>query len=157
MKYYLDTEFNDFGGKLLSMGLIREDGKCYYAYQGVINASELTPFVKRYVYPYIHHTPTISFNQVVTNNNFTPFLANVFRNEQDTNNITIVSDWPDDIKYFCEALITTPGNMLGVPNLKFELTRVDSYPNPIERCVRHNSMWDAIALRYTCTGQSNYH
>src|SRR5690606_2267084 len=97
------------------------------------------------------------FNQSVTNNNFSSFLANVFKLDQDLENIEIISDWPDDIKYFCQALITSPGYMLDIPSISFRVSRVDSYPNVIEHCVQHNAMWDAIALRYKLTNQSNYH
>jgi hypothetical protein len=30
MKYYLDTEFNEFGGELISLALVREDGESLY-------------------------------------------------------------------------------------------------------------------------------
>lgn len=157
MRYYLDTEFNGFGGKLLSMGLIREDGKCFYGYQGIINVAELHPFVKRHVYPYIHQTPMIGFTQTVTNNNFSGFIANVLKHEVDhTTHISITCDWPEDIKHFNEQLMIGPGKMIQTGHIDFNLRRVDSYPNSIENCVQHNAMWDAIALRYKLTGETNY-
>ena len=30
MRYFLDTEFNGFGGELLSLALVREDGASIY-------------------------------------------------------------------------------------------------------------------------------
>jgi len=156
VKYYLDTEFNGFGGELLSMGLIREDGRCFYAYQGLINASKLDPFVKRHVYPYIHHTPLIGYTQTVTNHKFTKFIQTVLQNDATPDNVTIVADWPDDIRYFTEQLITAPGMMINISSIDFQLRRVDAYPNALKNCVQHNAMWDAIALRYVLSGQTNY-
>lgn len=60
----------------------------------------------------------------------------------------IVVDWPDDVRYFCEAVITGPGTMISVPSLKFEVHRVDAYPTTLPDAVQHNAFWDALALRY---------
>jgi len=61
----------------------------------------------------------------------------------------IVTDWPDDIKYFCQAIITGPGMMINIPRLSFEMVRVDAYPSVLEKygAVQHNAYWDAMALR----------
>lgn len=153
MKYYLDTEFNGFGGHLLSMGIIREDGRCFHAQLENINPEELNSWVRDNVYPYLNKIPEIGMSYRVGSNMFSYFLSEVFKGDSD---IIVVTDWPDDIKYVCVNLITAPGFMINISSIKFEMIRVDSYPNDIEECVQHNAMWDAIALRYKLTGEKNY-
>jgi hypothetical protein len=58
--------------------------------------------------------------------------------------ITIVADWPDDIRYFCESLITGPGERISMPSrIKFELDLDIEY----ESRVPHNALHDAIGIR----------
>ena len=59
----------------------------------------------------------------------------------------IVADWPDDIRYLCELLITGPGKCVKLDGLKFEWVRADAWPNEIPGAVQHNAWWDAQALR----------
>lgn len=59
----------------------------------------------------------------------------------------VISDWPDDIRYFCELLITGPGQMIALPGVRFEVRRVDAYPTTLEGAVQHNALWDACALQ----------
>jgi hypothetical protein len=60
----------------------------------------------------------------------------------------VIADWPDDIKYLCDALITGPGTMIAVPGMKFSVKRVDAYPTSLEGAAQHNAWWDAMALRH---------
>src|SRR6185312_12186957 len=60
----------------------------------------------------------------------------------------IVADWPDDISYFCKALITAPGQMVAIPKLQFHLLRIDAYPTDLPGAVQHNALWDARALHH---------
>jgi hypothetical protein len=62
----------------------------------------------------------------------------------------VISDWPDDIKYFCQELITGPGKMVDIPGITFEVVRVDAWPNKIPGALQHNAYWDAIALKMKC-------
>jgi hypothetical protein len=57
---------------------------------------------------------------------------------------TIVADWPDDIRHFCESLITGPGMCLSMlHNIKFELDFGIEY----ESLVPHNALHDARGIR----------
>jgi hypothetical protein len=59
---------------------------------------------------------------------------------------TIIADWPDDIRYFCESLIVGPGQMINILNkIKFELDLHIDY----ESVVPHNALHDARAIRDT--------
>ena len=63
-----------------------------------------------------------------------------FLNKYDS--IEIIADWPDDIKYFCELMITAPGYMIStIPKMTFTLDRtlngVSEFP--------HHAYYDALA------------
>jgi len=62
----------------------------------------------------------------------------------------IIADWPDDIRYFCQTVITGPGEMpAALARLQFDMVRVDPYEagSAPPGAVRHNAWWDAVALR----------
>ena len=57
---------------------------------------------------------------------------------------TIVADWPDDIRYFCESLITGPGMCINLfHKIKFELDFGIDYQSEVP----HNALYDARAIR----------
>jgi len=60
----------------------------------------------------------------------------------------IITDWPDDVRYFCQAVITGPGEMAAIPRLQFDVVRVDAYPTTLPGAIQHNAWWDAMALRH---------
>jgi hypothetical protein len=56
----------------------------------------------------------------------------------------IIADWPDDIRYFCEALITGPGQCINLHHqIKFELDLSVNYNS----LVPHNALHDARAIK----------
>jgi hypothetical protein len=64
----------------------------------------------------------------------------------------VIVDWPDDIRYLCQSLITGPGTMVNVQRLVFDMIRVDAYPTTLPGAVQHNAWWDAMALKRKITG-----
>ena len=55
LRYFLDTEYNGWGGALLSLALVPDDGEELYLtldWQG-----ELEPWVERHVVPYLDAVP----------------------------------------------------------------------------------------------------
>ncbi len=134
MRLFLDTEFNGFQGKLISMALVPENDSVPEFYKELEIKDQLEPWVRDNVVPHLFLVPC-SFSV------FQNALANYLWNVGDC---TIVADWPDDIRYFCESLITGPGMMLKfVNNLKFELDFGIEY----ESLVPHNALHDARAIR----------
>lgn len=133
-KLFLDTEFNGFGGKLMSMALVPEDPSLPEFYKELEMNDQLDPWVRDNVVPHLVLIP-LSFSK------FQSALADYLWKMKD---ITIVADWPDDIRYFCESLITGPGMMISfVDNMKFELDFGIEY----ESIVPHNALYDARAIR----------
>jgi hypothetical protein len=143
MRYYLDAEFNEFGGELISLALVCENGLELYLATACIAPGE---WVAQNVIPIIKcegATPLrIEPDQ---------FGAAVAWFLQQDNDPIIVADWPDDIRYFCQALISGPGEMVAIQKLGFELRRVDAYPSQLPGAVQHNALWDARALQHRLT------
>lgn len=148
MNYFLDCEFDGFGGDLLSLALVRQDGKALYiildrAFQ------PCTPWVTENVLP---HLRDVGPDQAIWEN-LTP--AEAARTIRDfllgDNRPHIIADWPDDIAYFCRALMTGPGEMVSMRHITFEMMRVQAYPTTLGGTVQHNAYWDAMALRHLFT------
>lgn len=146
MNYYLDTEFNGFGRQLLSMALVREDGESLYA---VLPApAEPDPWVAQNVLPLMLGVPRAVRVCHCTADELPAYIQWFLEGDKAPR---IISDWPDDIRYFCQAVITGPGQMISVPSLTFEVRRVDAYPTTLPDAVQHNAWWDAMALRHLFT------
>lgn len=134
MRLFLDTEFNGFGGGLISLALVPEDPSKPEFYKELEMREQLHPWVKENVVPYLMLTP-IGFSE------FQAHLQTYLRQFQD---IEIVADWPDDIRYFCECLIVGPGFCLNTPNpIRFVLDQTINY----ESAVPHNALHDARGIR----------
>ena len=142
MKYYLDTEFNGFGGDLISVALVREDGASYYAFDSLIDGP-VDPWVAENVIPILHNVPC-AYN-ICDSDMMALGIQDFFKGDKDP---VIITDWPDDVGYLCSLLITGPGKMIAVPGIKFEVHRVDAYPTTLPNAVQHNAWWDAMALRH---------
>lgn len=140
MKFYLDCEFNGFGGELISLALVSADlEKRFY---GVLpyEHMQLDPWVAEHVIPVLHKKPK-SLKPKFSNDLSCFLLENAVKNE-----ITIVADWPDDIRYLCESLIIGPGRSVNTPNIIFILDRVTLVNTAEFSLVPHNALEDAIAL-----------
>ena len=145
MRYFLDTEFNEFGGDIISLALVREDGESIYLVYPEL--PEYGPWVKENVVPIIWSIPSplpgMAY-ELKSKEEGAYLLANFLRGDSEP---IIISDWPDDIKYFCQAVITGPGMMAAIDNIIFQMIRVNAYPTTLEDAVQHNAWWDAKALR----------
>jgi len=142
VKYYLDCEFNGFGGELLSMALRRDGGGGGYWVNGW-PTQIYDPWVAANVVP-ILHAPGVEAT-IVGLEALPAAIELMFKTWGDLDPI-IVTDWPDDIKYFCQHIITGPGTMIGLNSIRFEMHRVDAYPTTVHGAVQHNAWWDAVAL-----------
>lgn len=132
-KLFLDTEFNGFQGKLMSMALVPEDDSPEF-YKEIIMTDQLDPWVKENVVPHMDAIP-------VSIDEFRKALADYLWKIGDC---TIVADWPDDIRHLCESLITGPGECIWpVHNIKFELDWGIDYTSDVP----HHALWDARAIK----------
>jgi hypothetical protein len=129
MRLWIDCEFNGYGGELISMALVDEDGLEWYESLGCAAAD---PWVAANVIPVLD---IVSTSRPLMQESLERFLGAYA-------SVHIVSDWPDDIRYFCELLITGPGTRIKTPPLTCEVLRID----PIS-ARPHNALADARALR----------
>lgn len=146
MNYYLDTEFDGFGGPLLSLALVREDGDSLYLVYTDHAAQQ--PWVRENVLPIMRAVPFPVTVVKCRHHGGAVRIAEFLLGDPAPH---INTDWPDDIRYFCEAIITAPGQMVNIPHLSFEIHRVDAYPTTLPGAVQHNAWWDAMALRHLLT------
>lgn len=142
--YYIDTEFNSFGGDLLSLALVREDNHSLYLIYDFSGTYD--PWVKENVVPILYDVPDLP--RLFYNNVDIVTGAHAIQQFLKDDLIPhIIADWPDDIRYFCQAIISGSGTMVNIPRLDFTLARVDAYPTTLENAVQHNALWDAYALK----------
>jgi hypothetical protein len=130
MRIWIDTEFNEFKGDLISIGMVADDGREFYE---VTYCPVPGDWVAANVIPILQKQPIpILFIQA----EMARFLSRY------PDGVHIVADWPEDIKHFCELLITGPGMRLDTPPLTMEVIRIDG-----ESELPHNALADARGIR----------
>jgi hypothetical protein len=133
MRFWLDAEFNEYKGELISMALVDEDGVYWYGVRECLNPK---PWVKENVMP-------VLFEKVQTDLELQNSLREFFE-MYDTCHIIV--DWPEDISYFCNFIVTGPGERIETPPLSFQIVR--NLPNTADTSIiPHNALADATALR----------
>jgi hypothetical protein len=130
MKIYIDTEFNEFRGELISMALVAEDGAEFYE---VLECENPGSWVAQNVIPVLNKATVPHYL----------FKMKLFGFLNWFDSIHLVADWPEDIKHFCEQIITGPGDMMNIPSFTCEVRRDLSTKNSK---ILHNALADARAL-----------
>lgn len=157
MKYFLDTEFNGFGGELISLALVREDGESLY-----LVYPEPKPWYfawpRENVVPLLWSIPTGAggiagvyepSEETVDQADGARLIATFLKGDESPE---IVADWPEDVAHFCRALLVGPGKRVKTAALRFTIENIEAYPTTLEGAVRHNAWWDAMALRQKVMG-----
>jgi len=131
---YLDTEFNGFGGPLLSMALVSKDGHEFY--EVLEFSGDYDPWVAKHVVPKFMKSPV----------NCKTFQSNLENFLNSFSEINVIADWPEDIAHFCNALIIGPGSRMRLP--KVVTFQIDfNLPNTaLCSLVPHNALEDAKSL-----------
>ena len=133
MKFWIDTEFNEHKGELISMALVGEDGLEWYQVLPMNEKPGL--WVAEHVMPVLGKKAMAS--RFEAQMSLQSFLAPY-------ESVHVVADWPEDIRYFCELLITAPGERINTPLLTMEIRRdIDTK----DSLIPHNALEDARALR----------
>lgn len=138
MKIYIDTEFNEFKGELISMALVAEDGTEFYE---VLECANPGAWVAQNVMPILNKEPVPLYI----------FKMKLFGFLNYFDSIHLVADWPEDIKHFCEQVIIAPGAMMNIPSFTCEIRRDLSAK---DSKIPHNALEDARAL-YEADIESN--
>jgi len=130
MKMWIDTEFNEFRGDLISMAIMAADGKEWYE---VLPCENPGPWVAENVIPILGKEPIPK----------KLFQWELHKFLMKYNSVHLIADWPEDIAHFCEALITAPGQRINTPSLTMEIWRdLDAVSE-----IPHNALSDARAIR----------
>lgn len=131
MNIFIDGEWNSYGGELISLALVAEDGRSFYEVLGCDNPD---PWVAENVMSKLGK-PSITIQELQEQ-------LELFLRQFEFDSVHIIADWPEDIMWFCKVLVTGPGTRLDTPPLTMEVLRVDTVSkNP------HNALADATALR----------
>ena len=143
MRYFLDCEYNGFGGALLSLALVPEDrGEEFYA---LVTCTEpLVEWVQRNVQPFLNHVPVAHQHPPQDPKEVAEQLSSWLAGFSD---VEIVADWPEDIALFCRLLMTGNGQMVPVPRLTFRLWKLPGFSTARNSQVPHNALHDARSLR----------
>jgi hypothetical protein len=135
MNIFIDCEFNGFGGDLISMALVAEDGQEFYEVLNLEKDRGYERWVFEHVVPYLNKEPT----------NKQALQAKLWKFLNQYKEVNLIADWPDDIKYFCMSLIVSPGVCINTPpKLTMEINRELS--SKLSK-IPHNALEDAKAIQ----------
>jgi hypothetical protein len=142
LRYFLDTEYNGWGGALLSLALVPDDGEELYLtldWEGT-----LEQWVERNVVPYLDSVPQSLVSPRMSRADAARAVAHYLAGDRDP---LIVADWPEDIALFNALLVTGPGVMAEVPPMRFQFMPLSGFSTAANSRVPHNALHDARALR----------
>jgi hypothetical protein len=143
MRYFLDTEFNGFGGGLISLALVPEHGdEEFYAVLPL--PDDIHPWVQRNVIPYLRAVPPGLNSETISRLEAAAEIAHYLANDDAP---VIVADWPDDIAHFCLLIVTKPGDMAPTGSITFEFVSSPGFSTAAISKVPHNALHDARALK----------
>jgi hypothetical protein len=154
-RYYLDTEFNSFGGSLISLGIVRHDNPDDNLYL-VVPDEDITrmkfeegmdPWIVQNILPVLWQEPETANTECVSVHDWPELIGRFIYREGETPHIFV--DWPSDAMDFCKLLMTGPGQAVAMSNqtLITILRHIDVYPTTLKDAVQHNALWDALAIR----------
>jgi hypothetical protein len=145
MRYFLDAEFNGFGGPLVSLALVPEDQEAAPFYEALPCAAP-EPWVAAHVLPVLRTQP-ISRPEMIAK------LAAYLLSDAEP---VVIADWPEDIAHLALLMVTGPGWRMPAPLLRFELLDLPLFDSVSLSEVPHNACSDAKALRAYVLAQERW-
>lgn len=148
MRYFLDCEFDGFRGPLISMALVRDDGRSLYFIIDGAEDEAKDPWVITNVLPILRDSPEAPY---VLDRATAALAVTGYMDGDEAPHI--IADWPADLRYFCDLIEFEGGQMAPLPSFTMEVRRIDAYPTTLDRTatgpvsVQHCAWWDALALR----------
>jgi hypothetical protein len=136
LRYFLDAEFNGFGGPLISLALAPEKSEAVYFYEA-LPCVDPDPWVIANVLPVLGTQPILRSEMVAK-------LAAFLQRDSEP---LIVGDWPEDIAHLALLMVTGPGWRLPSTTLRFELLDLPLFDSQALSEVPHNAYHDARAFR----------
>jgi hypothetical protein len=134
MALYLDTEFNGFGGALISIALVSDMGGKNSEFYGVRHLpSKIHPWVAEHVVPFIVQEP--DDDHVLKSR-----LAQFLRYHEGE---PIIADWPEDFVHLLYCLCEPNGVS---QRIELDMRLIES--GEIKPEIPHNALSDARALMH---------
>ena len=142
MRYFLDTEYDGFGGQLISLALVPEDGgeELYL----VLDTPATDPWVERHVMPFLDHVPMALKSERLPRAQASAALAHWLAMDEAPE---VIADWPEDLSQLAMLLVTGPGQMHHVGGLVLRFVPMPGFSTAANSAVPHNALHDARALR----------
>lgn len=134
-RLFLDCEFNGYQGELISLALISSCGD-YEFYEEIERQEPATSWVAENVLPLLR-------KQAIPYATFQDRLRAFLDQFKE---VTITADYPDDVRYICESIITGPGEWFEHDGLRFD---IDPGLTIEDSAFKHNALSDARALRWS--------
>jgi hypothetical protein len=142
LRYFLDTEYNGWGGALLSLALVPDHGEELYLTLDWDYALE--EWVQRNVIPYLDMVPQQLVSPRLSRTDAAGAVAHFLAGDAEP---LIVADWPEDVALFNALLVIGPGVMAEVPEITFRVVQLPGFSTAANSKVPHNALHDARALR----------
>lgn len=143
MRYFLDTEYDGFGGPLLSLALVPEDGGEEF-YVILAHDEVRDDWVQRHVIPFLDMVPEHLKSPRLPRAAAAEALAHWLSMDSAPD---IIADWPEDLAQLSMLLVTGPGQMVHVPTLTMRFVPMPGFSTAANSAVPHNALHDARALR----------
>ena len=138
---YLDTEYNGFGGQLISMALVPVTNNNLVSqpfYEVMELPDSIDPWVKINVIPKLRKEPV---NNIMFRTKFQRFIFEFV-------NPIVVFDWYEDFVHFCNQL--KGYDYSSSLNYPFRAHHVCGLPSIKENENTHNALYDATRLWKQC-------
>lgn len=129
MTLFLDTEFNGFGGALISIALVSDKGDAFYAVRQL--PQSLHPWVAEHVVPFLNQQPE-------SDDSLQTRLIEFLRAHE---NERMVGHWPEDFIHLLQLLSAGAGRAYPL-TLNMQLVKASQ----LQSEVPHNALSDARAL-----------
>lgn len=131
MRLYIDTEFNGFGGQLMSMAAVSDDGREWYEVLPL--PDKVNPWVAEHVVPLLDKEPIGEWE----------FRASLHRFLKQFDRPIIVADWYTDLAHFFACFAGRNHSETFQYECSAELRLIDN----IISVRPHNALSDARAIR----------
>lgn len=134
MRLFLDTEFNGFGGQLISLALVDEDGAEFYRSLPLPHPQAIHPWVREHVVPKLGNAEVP----------YDVFAAELHRFLLARKDSTVICDWFEDATHLLSCFSR---GSLGIAikwHGKIEIVNSDGFAATTDP---HNALADARDLR----------
>jgi hypothetical protein len=155
LRYFLDTEYNGWGGALISLALVPGDGGQEF-YVTLDWSGQIESWVELNVIPYLDAVPEMLISPRLSRADAARELSAWLIREHEAQSLVhypdsveleVVADWPEDLSQICNLLTVGPGQMVDIPPITFRLIQVPGFSTAANSKVPHNALHDARALR----------